>query len=118
MARTILAALALATVPALRVAPAKAGAEGEVTVYRTYYGYTGSVTASGVMPYEGEAGCGSAFPVGTILDLNDGHRVICLDHGMLGAYGVDVYCSRGWAECNAENPAGPTGARVERWGGR
>jgi len=106
---------ALLALPALRALPAQAG--GEIVVFRTFYDQ-GTTTASGSPVFEGEAGCGSAFPLGTVLDLDDGQEVVCLDRGLLSSYGVDVYCNHGRAACSRENPSGPMGASVVAWGGR
>jgi hypothetical protein len=64
----------------------------DLTVRLTVYLPTGNPTYSGHWPYYGSAACSWNLPLGTVLELSDGHQVICIDRGRLGNEGwVDLY---------------------------
>ena len=90
----------------------------QMTVRLTVYLPTGHVMHSGYYPFWGAAACSWNFPEGTVLELPDGHRVTCLDRGLLGASGwVDIY-TPDWATARwVQAYYGPwTTVAIVRWG--
>jgi hypothetical protein len=92
--------------------------EAGLNVAVSWYLPTGNVTASGVYPYPGSAGCSLNFPLGTVLAFEDGREVVCLDRGLLGTSGhVDIYVpSRAEGAVVARSYGGRADVDVLRWG--
>lgn len=85
----------------------------------TYYTLPGFM-ASGVRVYKGAAACSFGYPMGSLLEFNDGWQVTCLDRGLLGrgTGWVDVWApSLAWGRRYVAGDYGDyTWVRVIRWG--
>lgn len=100
---TAVAGLSLMSGVVKPIAPAE-GSPLEVWAGVTFYEPTGNVTYSGEWPYEGSAGCSWDIPLYSILQLDDGRVVRCIDRGDDGFMGthIDVFCSHGYSACMQE----------------
>jgi len=88
--------LALAVWAAFRVEPAHAQEHREY-VRVTYYTIRGPM-ASGIFTHKGAAACSYGYPMGSVLEFEDGWAVTCLDRGLLGR-------DTGWVDVWAESLA-------------
>jgi 3D (Asp-Asp-Asp) domain-containing protein len=93
-------------------------AQSAQTSIITYYYPTGNPTYSGQWPYWGSAAASWNIPLGSIVELPDGHVVVITDRGRLGwGNWIDVYCPWELARYCAYQYSYHRGAIViHRWG--
>jgi hypothetical protein len=85
----------------------------------TFYVLFG-LMANGQPVHKGAAACSTGFPMGTVLEFNDGFTVVCQDRGYLGrdTGWVDVWApSMTWGRRYIAGDYGNhTWVTVRRWG--